>query len=411
MIELVYFFFFFQIINFENLIGNTFNVAGFPVWTWIIYLFYIFTYISVLLYLIGKSDSQSNRLKIVFFISVVILIHSISLLNNTSVTIILRRSYHYVLPVFLYVVLYRCKYRYRSFWKFFKILIILNTMISIAFLTGLLGAITNTSYISMLSRSSTLIDGGLGIVSLAVGLYCLFYENDFYTRKESWLFIVAGVIITISGQSRARLLTAFLVFITFYFISTIGKNRNTGKRFSWLSAGLLAASVIIIVLIIDGEKSNSILSQIFNRFQLMGSDNPSIYRVYERETQLSVFYEHPILGGGWGAYEEIFVRDIYGVSKNVNNHNMYTTLLGYGGIFLGLAYLIWFGSVIGGIIKRFQSNQIEKLNIILLISILILSYSSAGFGKSSMILAIAIIYVNINHYVFREYNEGWKSLK
>ena len=64
-----------------------------------------------------------------------------------------------------------------------------------------------------------------------------------------------------------------------------------------------------------------------------------------------------------------------------------------------------------GIKNRFSSNTAEKLNIVLLIAIIVLSIGSAGFGKSSMILAIAIIYINNNHYYFREYSEGWKSLK
>lgn len=411
MIELIFFFFIFQIINIENIIGASFVVAGFPIWTWVIYLFYLMSYGSVLLYLLEGNDRKGMLNCTFFFAFSVLCVHIVSVVYGASITTILRESYHYVLPIFMYPVLCRCKYRFASFWKFVKFLIGVNLIISVGFVTGLLGTLTNTSYISMLSRSSTLIDGGLGIVSLSIGLYCLFYDNDIYSKKESWFFIIAGVIITLSGQSRARLLTAILIVILFYFMSVVGKNRNSGKRFSWLSAILLFSIVGICISIFLSENENSLISQIFDRFSLIGTDNSSIYRVYERETQLSIFKAHPIFGGGWGAYDNVSVQDIYGVAKDVNNHNMFTSILGFGGVILGLAYISWFVKIMKGTIRRFSTNSIERLNIILLVSILVLSYSSAGFGKSSMILAITIIYVNMIHYDNRGTRKGWNSLK
>ena len=411
MIELVYLFFVFQIINFDNLIGKSLVIGGFFAWTWLIYLFYICSYGYVLLYLFEKKDTQRMRIRVIAFLLAVILVHIVSILYGARVNTILKESYHYVIPVFIYVVLYRCKYRYNSFWKFFKILVFVNLVISVSFVTGILGLFFNTSYISLLSRSSTLIDGGLGIVSLAVGLYCLFYENDFYGKKDSWFLIISGIIITLSSQSRARLLTAVLVFIAFLFFSAVGRNRNNGKRFSWTSMTLLITAIAIVAFVFVGDSTDGILSQIINRFSIMGSDNSSVFRVYEQETQLSIFSSHPILGGGWGAFENVSVIDTFGVAKPVHNHNMYTTLLGYGGIILGLAYIVWVIGLLKGIKNRFSSNTAEKLNIVLLIAIIVLSIGSAGFGKSSMILAIAIIYINNNHYYFREYSEGWKSLK
>lgn len=411
MIELVYLFFVFQIINFDNLIGKSFLIGGFPAWTWLIYLFYICSYGSVLFYSLEKRDTQRMRIRVIVFALVVMLVHIVSILYGAGINTILKESYHYVLPIFMYAVLYRCRYRFSKFWRFFIILVFVNLVISVSFVTGILGLFFNTSYISLLSRSSTLIDGGLGIVSLAVGLYCLFYENDFYEKKESWFLIVSGVIITLSSQSRARLLTAVLIFISFLFFSSIGRNKNQGKRFSWISMTLLVFAVILSVFIFINDSTDGILAQISNRFSILGSDNSSVYRVYERDAQLSVFYNHPVLGGGWGTYENISVSDTFGISNSVHNHNMYTTILGYGGAALGLAYIIWIVGLIKEIKKKFSTNSIEKLNIVLLIAIIVLSFGSAGFGKSSMILAIVIIYININHYNFKEYEEGWKSLK
>lgn len=411
MIELVYLFFTFQIINFDNLLGKSFVIGGFPAWTWLIYLFYIFSYGYVLLYSFEKNDNQRMRIRVILFALAVLFVHIVSIFYGAGINTILKESYHYVFPVFIYVVLYRCRYRYHNFWRFFKILVFANLVIAVSFVSGFLRLYLNVSYISLLTRSSTLIDGGLGIVSIAVGLYCLFYENEIYGKKDSWFLIISGIIITLSSQSRARLLTAIFVFITFMFFSNIGRNRNQGKRFSWLSMGLIISAVIIVGLIFIGDSTDGILSQISNRFSIMGSDNSSVYRVYERETQLSIFLSHPFFGGGWGAYENVSVMDTYGIANSVHNHNMYTTILGYGGSFLALAYIIWVIGLVKGIKNRFAVNSIEKLNVVLLITIIILSFGSAGFGKSSMILAISIIYINNNHYTFREYSEGWRSVK
>lgn len=406
MIGLIFFFFIFQIINVGNLLGNSFVVAGFPIWTWVIYGFYLLSYGSVFLYLFGKNDRKGMFNCTLIFAFSVVCVHIASVFYGASLVSLLRDSYHYVLPIFMYPMLYRRKDHFATFWKFVKILVVVNFVISVAFLTGILGALSGTSYISMLSRSSTLIDGGLGVLSFAIGLYCLFYENEMYSKKEAWLFLIAGVVITLSGQSRARILTVIFILALFYFMSALGKNRSAGKRFSWTNAILLAIIIGTGALIFSAESQNSLIAQIFDRFSLAGTDNSSIYRVYERETQLEIFKANPIIGRGWGAYTNIFVVDTRGDAQVVNNHNMYTTLLGYGGLVLAAAYLLWFAKLTKGIVRRFSTRSIEQLHIMLLAMILILSFSSAGFNKGSMILAVTMIYVNLLHEKRKRSDEG-----
>lgn len=411
MIVFMYLFFLFGIISIENLVGSAFLVGGFPLWTWLIYAFYILSCLYSFAFIMQKNSRDNMYFQMVVFMTAFFCVLAISLYHHQSMLTILKESHLYVIPICMYAFIWGCKFEYASFWKFVKYIVILTDVISVLFLLGVLGTLTNAAYISTLSRSSTLIDGGLGLVALAIGLYCLFYENDFYTEKESWLFILSGILITVSGQSRARLLTAVLLLSVFFLMSATEKNKNSGKRFSWSVTILLAFMIGTVIMLVLSDQTSSLISQIFDRFTLMGTDNPSLYRVYEREKQMSVFKEHPFFGAGWGAYEEITIKNLYGIKANVDNHNMYTTLLGMGGLILAFAYVIWFAKLIKNIIVRYSSQSIEKLNVLMILAIGALSYSSAGFAKSSMVLAITIVYVNVFHCQNIGVEKGVKSYK
>lgn len=403
----LFLFVFLQEISLERILGNPLMVAGFPFATWVLYAFYMGVLLMTLKYIIFQRDKRTFALSTLAFVCCVIIVTINSMFYDRSFFQMLSNSVHYVIPVLIYTYVYGMKNRMK-FYRSFTILVVIAGILSAMFMFGTLSGFgfLNITLIGALTRSSLLVDGGLGIIAYCVGIYSITYKNDKITTRNAVLLTVFGLLIVIASQSRARILTVIICTIFFLLEIELGRGK---QEHMWLKTvgGILV--LLLVVITIFPEQFNTIQTQILGRFSEMGTDNSSIYRRYEFAQQMELFRSSPIVGVGWNGMNDVKVVDTYGTAQTINNHNMYSTILAMGGIVLAIGYIYWFGNLIVAECSKYRQDNEAKLHNIILLAIAIMSVSSAGFSKTSMVIGMIIIYVNITERNDRRRSIGYET--
>ncbi len=182
-----------------------------------------------------------------------------------------------------------------------------------------------------------------------------------------------------------------LVIAASVIINIIFSSKN---RMAVIRVGIFVAIAAVAAFYLIPQ-ARVILTEIVGRFDTFGTDSSSVYRVFERDTQMNAFYSNPVAGVGWNGLSNVRVTDLWGNRNQINNHNMYSSILAYGGILYALPFFMWFIMLIFGEMKKVGRSDTAKLHIVLLMIIAVLSWSSAGFVKYSQMLSVIIIYLDI----------------
>ena len=380
-------------LNLSTLFGDSTFVGGVPLMTWISYVLYILLIVLSIYFNLSKYWVEPRKYDVIQLVLLFTGLLSVaySLLIGISWRTVLFGSIHYFLPFLLSGPIFYVSDRSIVVLKrTIHISIILCGVIALLFFTGILNLIA-TSDISRLYRSSTIIDGGLGLVGVALALQYILNGNEKY-GKLRYVLLIAGVLIVASGMSRARIVALFLIVILSLLFHMAWSESKIGRFYKILV--FVAIAAFVVMLLFPGFFS-SFYNTVFSRFESLGNDNSTIFRVEERRLQLDYFMKNPIFGVGWGGLSNATVTDLRGVAQKIANHNMFTSVLAGGGLIFAIPYFLWLGSMLFNESRQLKEDPYARTNVLLLLSILIMSWGSAGFAKYSMVIAMMIVYINM----------------
>lgn len=301
----------------------------------------------------------------------------------------LNASVYYVMPVAVYALLVEQKLDSVKFLKVLSWVVVTCGVMAVLFMAGVLSNVGNEE-IESLERTSTLFDGGLGLVGVAIALHFIMHGEKDYSFFYKYITLISGVLIVLSGQSRARIILLVVVVVLSIFFSMLKSEEKQGHFFTAIFVILVT---VIAAMGIFQEYFVELLDNLTIRFEAMGTDNSSFYRVAEREHLMELFSEHPLAGAGWGRLNYEIVQDMRGAYHMVSNHNMYASVLAIGGLAFAIPFFFWLFKVFWVECKNFRTSNYARLNMVLMIVIFVLSISSAGFMKYSQMLAIMVVYV------------------
>lgn len=380
-------------LNLETLFGTSLNIGGYPVLTFVVYLLYIVAAFYSLMLCLNRGKNNSYQNLTVFFILATIATYLLSYHKNGLDTLMLiRYSYSYVLPITLFGYLSYTTLTKKEVYNSVCSVVIMLGIISILFMSGILEKIA-TENITSLERSSTIIDGGMGLVGIVLSLYLIFFdEGKTVSTKTVIITFVMGVIIVIAGRSRARMLAMVFIIAVMVFCSLQYKKVRFDTLLAIIIVSIIGAAFIYLV---NPEPFNAFFEEIFGRFETMGTDNSSLYRITERNAQFEEFRKNTLIGTGWGGMRFEILKNEWGNLTLISDHNMYTTVLAYGGLLFSVPFFLWFVNIIVKELNRVAKHPSSLLNLCLIVILAILSYSSAGFVKHSQIISMLIVYINI----------------
>ncbi len=387
---LIYVFIVLSQFGLEHIFGQGAMFGGYPILTWMLYALYLLSIVYTLLYITRSGTVYRNRMYFFVYMCVLAITYVYSVGNGASFMKILSASVYYVLPLLLFPALVCIGPDRIKMIKLICLTCMLGGAISVLFMLGLLAGHISADVIDM-SRTSTIVDGGLGLVAVALALYMIFYRDKDFNVFYKYATLVSGLLIVMGGQSRARIITLALVVVLSVLINIMfsRKNRMIVARVVVFLAIILLMATHFFPQILD------IAGEITGRFDTIGTDSSSVYRVYEKEAQMEAFYKEPVIGCGWDGLRDVKVVDLWGNYNHINNHNMYSSILAYGGIMYALPFFMWFIMLLFGELRKIASDDTAKLHVIFLVILAILSWSSAGFVKFSQTLSIIIIYLDI----------------
>ena len=390
MAALLYIFILLSQFGIDAIFGRRIMVGGYPVLTWFIYAIYVIAIVYSLFYITRTKSVYRNRIFFFIYLCIFTAMFIYSMMRGTDVMKILSTSVYYVLPIVLFPTLVCIAPQRESVIKFICLTSMLGGLLSVMFMLGLLSGIASENTVEM-TRSSTIVDAGLGLVAVALALYMIFYESKNYSFFCKYGTLLAGLLIVAGGQSRARIIVMVLVIAASVIINIIFSSKN---RMAVIRVGIFVAIAAVAAFYLIPQ-ARVILTEIVGRFDTFGTDSSSVYRVFERDTQMNAFYSNPVAGVGWNGLSNVRVTDLWGNRNQINNHNMYSSILAYGGILYALPFFMWFIMLIFGEMKKVGRSDTAKLHIVLLMIIAVLSWSSAGFVKYSQMLSVIIIYLDI----------------
>ncbi len=370
---------------------NTFSIsltiAGMPLLAWILYPLYIFLLISFAWDLVTGGNAPWNLM--LFYIALLTTI-VYSFMQGISWRLVFMNSLYYSLPVMLYHGVMRFKPK-----TIIHTELLINCSVAICGVLALL--FISRSYLIMsqlgdMERSSTAIDGGLGLVGVALGFYYMMSDNLFRFNNSKYIVIILGILIVISGASRSRIATMIVIitmFLLFGYMQDKIQKKNLLRIFAFLALGALCVYLFFPSIV------NDILEKVLSRFTTLGTDNSSLYRNFERNTQLEYFLNKPVFGTGWGGMKDVLVKDTWGNSQEIHNHNMYSSLLANGGLIYTIPYALWFMPLLWNEIKLIKKDTYAPVNVILIVTAGIMGIGSAGFVKHSMTIGMIVVYLNM----------------
>lgn len=372
-----------------DLLGSMVIVGGYPILTWVEYLLYVASLFLTFFYATRLTKEYKYKLFFFIYFGTLIVTYFYTLFNGVSVTKLLSSSVFYVMPILIFPALAYANIDRTKIIKAVCLISMAGAVVTVLFILGFLTDVVSDK-VSVMERSSVLVDGGLGLVAFALSLYLLLYEGKNFNAFYKYGTLISGLMIVLGGQSRARIIILLLVLALSLLLSIFsGKNRATAFKVLFSIIAVVAVALVVFPDIIG------IIDSILERFDTMGTDASSIFRIYERKIQLESFYAHPLLGTGWNGLDNVLVKDLWGQYNHINNHNMYASILAYGGLLYAVPFFVWFLMIMTRTVRKIPRRNTAKLHIILFIILLMLSWSSAGFGKFSQLLSMIVIYTDI----------------
>lgn len=177
------------------------------------------------------------------------------------------------------------------------------------------------------------------IVLLAVWAVFLCMKKGEKRRKFLLILGVVSTFALLLTSKRAHVLFGVATLIIVYYIA------NSEKRLKKSFKLMMAAVVVIVVLNLVADYIPA-LSNVFERFQTVGSDNASLSRLIMWGQAWSMFIANPLIGTGWYGFRyKSGLSTLTGATAGC--HNMYIELLAETGIIgFGLFVFAMFFSLI-----------------------------------------------------------------
>ena len=387
---LIYIFILFSQFGLYSIFGSALTFGGYQITTWIVYFIYVLSFLFALFYVTRLSGKYKYKMFLLAYVIVLMVTYVNSYVQDKGIMGIVSTSVHYALPILFFPTLASIGVNRKKIIKIICITSMVGAVVTLMFMSGILGKYIPKNEITT-ERSSLLVDGGLGLIAVAISLHLIFYEKSMMNNFYKYGTMLSGIIIIIGGQSRARLIVLIIVFMLAIIMNLIYAKQNRMAIFKVLLVLTAVAAIAFAASPALRDVSESILA----RFSTMGTDSSSMFRVFERNIQLQEFYNSPFFGCGWNGLKDLQIKDLWGDYSPVNNHNMYSSLLAYGGLLYTVPFAFWFIILFISELFKIGKYDTAKLHIILLIVVAILSWSSAGFAKHSQILSMIIIYADI----------------
>ena len=348
------------------------------------YLFYYgFIFFSIGNWMIKKIFSRYIALKDFCLLLFIVCPYIFGIVYGWNFSQIVIESVLFLMPIAVYAWQQTSNIDKDKYVDLFLVVVIIAAIVS-----GLVAfRVISTSIWApdgQLVRSAGAVDGTIFIGGYIFSFVNLFmYPSLVLKRKVFYIISFVGSIVGIMfGQSRARIVLVLMLTILGFVINMFNRKSKLGN-FRFIGYAIIGICIVVAVF---PEYFQNILQQVYSRFNTM-SDGNIVYRNTESSLQISEFLENPLFGKGWGSrsqYETMYA------------HNIYTTLLMQCGLCFSGCLGVWFLSFIVELLKSIKKIGVNKdtvLSFCIIISLIILGISSAGFVQSGGYFMLIFVFL------------------
>jgi teichuronic acid biosynthesis protein TuaE len=228
------------------------------------------------------------------------------------------------------------------------------------------------------------------------GYFMLFLPLTFIplskTKKKRFIFFVIFIltsIIIIKTSSRVNYIVLLIQFLFFINIFLKGIKTHTSKYL--VGVFLIIAIIILAIQIINGnvgEAQSKLVEEVSSLRGIFTADSGSLFVRRELMVEsINILLNSSLLGVGAGNIERyISDANISYLEGTSNLHNWWFELLSNYGIFIFIAFVIFYLKLLSSLRKLSKNNQTKKGKIYAgSVFISILSFSLVSLGSSSII--------------------------
>ena len=364
-------------------IFSRFSILGRP---FSLYLHYFIWFISLILFA-KKCVSEKITIWEIIFLFAIIFTYTLSFFEARDTSLIIEESGQFFFPLFLYYYIFYSRISYKS--------ILYGLIITVVF-CGILSLLIGTRVIETniwaakddYVRSAGFVDGTCGLVGFMTSLILLSNKNCEYSTVLSIAGLIGSSLVILFGFSRLRVMI-LIVCITLFIV--MRQSTNGGKKQSSRKYFVFFISTVIILLLIQrGQNVFDTFERMFlNRFNRIGSDSGTSFRIDEMKTHLDLFAQTYGAGIGWGLRSTLLIG-----TNTVRAHIVYSAILMHFGIFFGGAYILFLIKLLIDAIKQYMKsmsteNQIE---IIICIILILSGFGGGGITQEGALYIMSMIF-------------------
>lgn len=238
------------------------------------------------------------------------------------------------------------------------------------------------------------LGGSLGnenVTGVMIGLSCVFsFHLVLNERKYACLpsALVTLVAVLLTGSRTALL----FVVVNGLLMTFFGTNRRFRSRLIWVLGTVFVGAFLCYLVLrvplfyrVVGRRFESLLSLVLSS---RTSEDSLQMRAYMIQYGLALARDRPLLGYGLDNYG-VLIRDVIG--KQTYSHNNYVELLVGSGIVGVASYYSIHATLIAALVNRMRYNRrLASLFLSLMISILIIGYSSVQYYARHIFLVLSM---------------------
>lgn len=365
-----------------------YKLFGTPVFSWFFLVLSCITILSVLQWAVNKS-----KVPIILLILTTIIAVLSSVIQGWDFSTSCYNAFLYTTPL-LFLFLPNI-----TRINLVKVCISVQIATTIAFVISILvylGYIDSGLVGYAFNLNILVLDNSIGLIGLATSLYLLITQkvNTIYSVST----IIFSILIVFLGQSRTRIILSIII-ITFYVLFILLSRRKGKLRNIFLV--VFVATALLIVIYRNYTTFSSYMSVFTNKYANIMKDSSSQYRLSEIKMHLETLVKNPIFGIGCGALNKSYSSSIdiifYG-------HCMLTAAFALNGVFFGTVFNWHILSMVNCGVKNMVKLKSPEntFALVLILTVIVLSVSNAGFLKYSTHIAtlmIGILFLTNNKQV------------
>lgn len=321
-----------------------------------------------------------------------------SILIYSNYIDVLSEAWSYLIFISLLIVSKRIPLDIRNITKLFAFVGALGGIIGIyIYIMGSAISMQNQVFDSYLisGRTATLIDASSGVFGAIASIGIILQS------KKIKISILGGIALALSffslalSQTRSKIIITFLVVL--FMILYFGIKGNKRSVFGFVTAIIMILSASFFM----SRYVDVVVRSVVDRMSTLNisklDDDPSTYyRQLEREKEILLIQNSPVIGNGWGLYSRQSVGTFDYGYMSLYGHNMYTALPARVGVPLAIVLISIIMKMLFRIRRRYSAEKDYNKKVDYMISaqvvvaILWLSFTSAGLANNN--IAIATIY-------------------